>query len=109
MESFSRGDSNASFFGVALLVKILLTQLCIVLCLFVVRQEWMFVLSCLDPAESDRVGRFMFKRDAKMAAIGQVLLLKAAVETLSVDTSEDVRFERTSKGKPVPVSAPSPS
>lgn len=61
--------------------------------------EWARALSSIQKEEQERIGRFVFKRDAKASLAGQLMLRKLARETLQL-SNDEIKLERTSKGKP---------
>ena len=38
------------------------------------RSEWMFCGQCIQNEEKDRIQRFVFKKDAKAAMVGQIII-----------------------------------
>ncbi|XP_064638099.1 L-aminoadipate-semialdehyde dehydrogenase-phosphopantetheinyl transferase-like [Lineus longissimus] len=63
------------------------------------KAEWMLAAQCVQMEEKNRIGKFVFKRDAKSAMAGRLLLRKAISDTLQIPYG-DVRLDRTEKGKP---------
>ncbi|GLH10251.1 Neurexin-4, partial [Gryllus bimaculatus] len=60
--------------------------------------QLLLATSCLQPEEKERIGRFVYKKDAKASLIGR-LFLRKYVGDLVGDYSS-VKFERDEKGKP---------
>lgn len=63
------------------------------------RSEWLFAARCVQPEEKERIGQFVFTKDAKSAMAGRLLLRKFVCEKMSVPWSH-IRLERSTKGKP---------
>ncbi|NWV72086.1 ADPPT transferase, partial [Malurus elegans] len=63
------------------------------------RREWLLAAQLVQPEEKDRIGQFVFARDAKAALAGRLLMRKLIAEELSIPWNE-VHLQRTSKGKP---------
>ncbi|XP_030325000.1 L-aminoadipate-semialdehyde dehydrogenase-phosphopantetheinyl transferase [Calypte anna] len=63
------------------------------------REEWLLAARLVQPEEKDRVGQFVFARDAKAALAGRLLIRKLIAEKLCIPWNE-IRLQRTSKGKP---------
>jgi len=63
------------------------------------REEWLLACRCIQPEEKDRIHRFVFKRDAKAAMAGRLLLRKVIHKNLGIDY-QDIRLDRSDKGKP---------
>lgn len=63
------------------------------------RSEWMFCGQCIQSEEKDRIQRFVFKKDAKAAMIGRLLIRKAIADCLHLPYKE-IKLGRTEKGKP---------
>ncbi|XP_072562836.1 L-aminoadipate-semialdehyde dehydrogenase-phosphopantetheinyl transferase [Paramormyrops kingsleyae] len=61
--------------------------------------QWLFAARCIQREEKERIGRFMFARDAKFAMAGRLLMRKLISEKMAVPWNE-VCLERTPKGKP---------
>jgi len=64
-------------------------------------QEWEFCLGCVGLAEAARIRRFRFRKDAKLAMAGRLLLLQAAARLLRLPSPQLARFERSPRGRPV--------
>ncbi|CAH1777189.1 unnamed protein product [Owenia fusiformis] len=62
--------------------------------------EWTMAAQCIQPEEKERIGKFVFKKDAKSSMAGRLLLRKVISETLNIPY-KDVKLGRTPKGKPV--------
>ena len=43
------------------------------------QKEWTLAAECVQPEEKDRIGRFVFKKDAKSAMVSQFCLQATAV------------------------------
>ncbi|XP_037232991.1 L-aminoadipate-semialdehyde dehydrogenase-phosphopantetheinyl transferase isoform X3 [Falco rusticolus] len=63
------------------------------------RQEWLLAAQLVQPEEKDRIGQFVFARDAKAALAGRLLIRKLIAEKLCIPWNE-IHLQRTSKGKP---------
>uniref|UniRef100_A0A1A8E8A8 L-aminoadipate-semialdehyde dehydrogenase-phosphopantetheinyl transferase n=1 Tax=Nothobranchius kadleci TaxID=1051664 RepID=A0A1A8E8A8_NOTKA len=63
------------------------------------RSEWLFAARCVQREEKDRVGQFVFAKDAKSAMAGRLLLRKFVCERFGIPWSE-IRLERSPRGKP---------
>lgn len=63
------------------------------------RSEWLFAARCVQREEKDRIGQFVFAKDAKSAMAGRLLLRRLVCEKMAVPWSE-IRLERTPRGKP---------
>ncbi|XP_020615711.1 L-aminoadipate-semialdehyde dehydrogenase-phosphopantetheinyl transferase-like isoform X1 [Orbicella faveolata] len=63
------------------------------------RQEWLLGISCVQSEEKDRIMKFVFKKDAKSALIGRLLMRKVISEFTQLPYNE-VILKRTEKGKP---------
>ncbi|XP_073343958.1 L-aminoadipate-semialdehyde dehydrogenase-phosphopantetheinyl transferase [Pagrus major] len=63
------------------------------------RSDWLFVARCIQREEKDRIGQFVFAKDAKSAMAGRLLLRKFVCEKMEVPWSE-IRLERSPRGKP---------
>lgn len=63
------------------------------------RSEWLFASRCIQPEEKERIGQFVFTKDAKSALVGRLLLRKFVSEKMNVPWSQ-IRLERTPRGKP---------
>lgn len=63
------------------------------------QEEWMFCSRCIQPEEKLRIGKFVFKKDAKSAMVGRLLLRKVISEYLHIPY-KDIQLRRTEKGKP---------
>ncbi|XP_074650723.1 L-aminoadipate-semialdehyde dehydrogenase-phosphopantetheinyl transferase-like isoform X2 [Tubulanus polymorphus] len=67
---------------------------------FPTQSEWIRATQCVQPEEKTRIARFVYKRDAKAAICGRLLLRKCVQEMLQIPF-EDIEISRTEKGKPV--------
>ncbi|XP_067145977.1 L-aminoadipate-semialdehyde dehydrogenase-phosphopantetheinyl transferase isoform X1 [Apteryx mantelli] len=63
------------------------------------REEWLLAARLVQPEEKDRIGQFVFARDAKAALAGRLLIRKLIAEKLHIPWNE-ICLQRTSKGKP---------
>uniref|UniRef100_UPI00398F0D13 L-aminoadipate-semialdehyde dehydrogenase-phosphopantetheinyl transferase isoform X2 n=1 Tax=Pristiophorus japonicus TaxID=55135 RepID=UPI00398F0D13 len=63
------------------------------------RSEWLLAARCVQDEEKQRVGRFVFAKDAKAAMGGRLLIRKLIAEKLKIPWNE-IQLERTTKGKP---------
>lgn len=63
------------------------------------RSDWLFAARCIQQEEKDRIGQFVFAKDAKSALTGRLLLRKFVCEKMGIPWSE-IRLERSPRGKP---------
>ncbi|KAM9801178.1 L-aminoadipate-semialdehyde dehydrogenase-phosphopantetheinyl transferase [Neosynchiropus ocellatus] len=63
------------------------------------RSDWLFAARCVQPEEKERIGQFLFAKDAKSAMAGRLLLRKFVCDKMRVPWSE-VHLERSPRGKP---------
>lgn len=63
------------------------------------RSEWLFAARCIQREEKERIGQFVFAKDAKSAMAGRLLLRRFVCERMDVPWSE-IRLERSPRGKP---------
>ncbi|XP_027533119.1 L-aminoadipate-semialdehyde dehydrogenase-phosphopantetheinyl transferase isoform X3 [Neopelma chrysocephalum] len=63
------------------------------------RREWLLAAQLVQPEEKDRIGQFVFARDAKAALAGRLLMRKLIAEKMCIPWNK-VHLQRTSKGKP---------
>ncbi|XP_030258461.1 L-aminoadipate-semialdehyde dehydrogenase-phosphopantetheinyl transferase isoform X3 [Sparus aurata] len=63
------------------------------------RSDWLLAARCIQREEKDRIGQFVFAKDAKSAMAGRLLLRKFVCEKMEVPWSE-IRLERSPRGKP---------
>ncbi|NXL16201.1 ADPPT transferase, partial [Setophaga kirtlandii] len=63
------------------------------------RREWLLAAQLVQPEEKERIGQFVFARDAKAALAGRLLMRKLITEELCIPWNE-VHLQRTPKGKP---------
>ncbi|XP_061074232.1 L-aminoadipate-semialdehyde dehydrogenase-phosphopantetheinyl transferase [Conger conger] len=68
--------------------------------------EWLFAARCVQREEKERIGQFVFAKDAKLAMAGRLLLRKLIWERMGISWDQ-IRFERTAKGKPFLANPPS--
>uniref|UniRef100_A0A8C2X3W4 L-aminoadipate-semialdehyde dehydrogenase-phosphopantetheinyl transferase n=1 Tax=Cyclopterus lumpus TaxID=8103 RepID=A0A8C2X3W4_CYCLU len=61
--------------------------------------DWLFSARCVQREEKDRIGQFVFAKDAKSAMAGRLLLRKFVCERMGIPWSE-IRLERSPRGKP---------
>ncbi|XP_043850886.1 L-aminoadipate-semialdehyde dehydrogenase-phosphopantetheinyl transferase [Dromiciops gliroides] len=64
------------------------------------RAEWLLAARLVQPEEKDRIGQFVFARDAKAAMVGRLMMRKLIAEKLNIPWN-NILLQRTSKGKPV--------
>ncbi|GAB1293836.1 L-aminoadipate-semialdehyde dehydrogenase-phosphopantetheinyl transferase [Apodemus speciosus] len=64
------------------------------------RTEWLLAVRSIQPEEKERIGQFVFARDAKAAMAGRLMIRKLVAEKLNIPW-DHIRLQRTSKGKPV--------
>ncbi|XP_030008913.1 L-aminoadipate-semialdehyde dehydrogenase-phosphopantetheinyl transferase [Sphaeramia orbicularis] len=63
------------------------------------RSDWLFAARCIQPEEKERIGEFVFAKDAKSAMAGRLLLRRFICEKMGIPWS-DIRLERSPRGKP---------
>ncbi|XP_031462035.1 L-aminoadipate-semialdehyde dehydrogenase-phosphopantetheinyl transferase isoform X2 [Phasianus colchicus] len=63
------------------------------------REEWLLAARLVQPEEKERIGHFVYARDAKAALAGRLLMRKLIAEKLCIPWNE-IHLQRTSKGKP---------
>ncbi|XP_054458551.1 L-aminoadipate-semialdehyde dehydrogenase-phosphopantetheinyl transferase [Anoplopoma fimbria] len=63
------------------------------------RSDWLFAARCIQREEKDRIGQFVFAKDAKSAMTGRLLLRKFVNERMGIPWAE-IRLERSPRGKP---------
>ncbi|XP_035479341.1 L-aminoadipate-semialdehyde dehydrogenase-phosphopantetheinyl transferase isoform X2 [Scophthalmus maximus] len=63
------------------------------------RCDWLFAARCIQREEKERIGQFVFAKDAKSAMAGRLLLRRFVCERMGVPWSE-FRLERSPRGKP---------
>ncbi|XP_064856583.1 L-aminoadipate-semialdehyde dehydrogenase-phosphopantetheinyl transferase isoform X2 [Oncorhynchus nerka] len=63
------------------------------------RSEWLLAARCVQREEKERIGQFMFAKDAKSAMAGRLLLRRLVCDRMGVPWS-DIRLERSPRGKP---------
>uniref|UniRef100_A0A3B5B459 L-aminoadipate-semialdehyde dehydrogenase-phosphopantetheinyl transferase n=1 Tax=Stegastes partitus TaxID=144197 RepID=A0A3B5B459_9TELE len=63
------------------------------------RSDWLLAARCIQREEKDRIGQFVFAKDAKSAMAGRLLLRRFVCEKMGVPWSE-IRLERSPRGKP---------
>lgn len=63
------------------------------------RTEWLFASRCIQPEEKERIGQFVFAKDAKSAMAGRLLLRKFVCEKMNIPWAH-IRLERSPRGKP---------
>uniref|UniRef100_A0A8C8CCL9 L-aminoadipate-semialdehyde dehydrogenase-phosphopantetheinyl transferase n=1 Tax=Oncorhynchus tshawytscha TaxID=74940 RepID=A0A8C8CCL9_ONCTS len=63
------------------------------------RSEWLLAARCVQREEKQRIGQFMFAKDAKSAMAGRLLLRRLVCDRMGVPWS-DIRLERSPRGKP---------
>lgn len=73
------------------------------------RSEWTLAARCVQPEEKQRIGRFVFAKDAKSAMAGRLLIRKLVCEKMGF-AWDGFRLERTERGKPyLPQTSSAPS
>ncbi|KAG9331091.1 hypothetical protein JZ751_020264 [Albula glossodonta] len=70
--------------------------------------EWLFAVRCVQAEERERIGQFVFAKDAKSAMAGRLLMRKLISEHVGIPWDQ-IRLERTAKGKPFLANPPSSS
>ncbi|XP_051252556.1 L-aminoadipate-semialdehyde dehydrogenase-phosphopantetheinyl transferase isoform X1 [Dicentrarchus labrax] len=63
------------------------------------RADWLLAARCIQREEKDRIGQFVFAKDAKSAMAGRLLLRRFVCEKMGIPWS-DIRLERSPRGKP---------
>ncbi|XP_077398194.1 L-aminoadipate-semialdehyde dehydrogenase-phosphopantetheinyl transferase isoform X2 [Festucalex cinctus] len=63
------------------------------------RADWLFAARCVQPEEKDRIGKFVFAKDAKSAMAGRLLLRRFVCEKMHIPWAH-IRLERSPRGKP---------
>ncbi|KAM6988393.1 L-aminoadipate-semialdehyde dehydrogenase-phosphopantetheinyl transferase [Tautogolabrus adspersus] len=63
------------------------------------RSDWLFAARCIQREEKDRIGQFVFAKDAKSSMAGRLLLRRFVCEMMGIPWSE-IRLERSPRGKP---------
>ncbi|XP_051536003.1 L-aminoadipate-semialdehyde dehydrogenase-phosphopantetheinyl transferase [Myxocyprinus asiaticus] len=63
------------------------------------RSEWTLAARCIQPEEKERIGQFVFAKDAKSAMAGRLLIRKLVCEKMGF-VWDGFRLERTARGKP---------
>ncbi|XP_041655555.1 L-aminoadipate-semialdehyde dehydrogenase-phosphopantetheinyl transferase isoform X1 [Cheilinus undulatus] len=63
------------------------------------RSDWLFAARCIQREEKDRIGQFVFAKDAKSAMVGRLLLRRFVCEKMGIPWSE-IKLERSPRGKP---------
>ncbi|CAG6004541.1 unnamed protein product [Menidia menidia] len=63
------------------------------------RSDWLFAARCIQQEEKDRIGQFVFAKDAKSAMAGRLLLRRFVCERMGIPWSE-IRLKRSPRGKP---------
>ncbi|XP_070685739.1 L-aminoadipate-semialdehyde dehydrogenase-phosphopantetheinyl transferase [Pempheris klunzingeri] len=61
--------------------------------------DWLLAARCIQREEKDRIGQFVFAKDAKSALAGRLLLRRFVCERMGVPWSQ-IRLERSPRGKP---------
>ncbi|KAL2095880.1 hypothetical protein ACEWY4_008028 [Coilia grayii] len=64
------------------------------------RAEWLLAARCVQREEKERIGQFVFAKDAKSAMAGRLLIRKLVSEKMGI-VWDQIRLERTARGKPV--------
>ncbi|XP_050545503.1 L-aminoadipate-semialdehyde dehydrogenase-phosphopantetheinyl transferase [Daktulosphaira vitifoliae] len=63
------------------------------------KNEWSHAFRSIQSEEKERIGRFVFKRDAKSSIIGQLMIMKYLSETACVPWS-NIKIKRDTNNKP---------
>ncbi|XP_029302495.1 L-aminoadipate-semialdehyde dehydrogenase-phosphopantetheinyl transferase [Cottoperca gobio] len=63
------------------------------------RSDWLLASRCIQCEEKERIGQFVFAKDAKSAMAGRLLMRKFVCERMGILWSE-IRLERSPRGKP---------
>lgn len=63
------------------------------------RSDWLLAARCIQQEERDRIGQFVFAKDAKSAMAGRLLLRRFVCERMGIPWSE-IKLERSPRGKP---------
>ncbi|XP_020495651.2 L-aminoadipate-semialdehyde dehydrogenase-phosphopantetheinyl transferase isoform X1 [Labrus bergylta] len=63
------------------------------------RSDWLLAARCIQREEKDRIGQFVFAKDAKSAVAGRLLLRRFVCERMGIPWSQ-IRLERSPRGKP---------
>ncbi|KAK2170410.1 hypothetical protein LSH36_3g26066 [Paralvinella palmiformis] len=69
------------------------------------KEQWLIASSCIQAEEKNRIGKFVFQKDAKSALIGRLLLRRVVHKVLHIPY-KSIHLSRTNKGKPYLVSKP---
>ncbi|XP_063061558.1 L-aminoadipate-semialdehyde dehydrogenase-phosphopantetheinyl transferase isoform X2 [Engraulis encrasicolus] len=64
------------------------------------RAEWLLAARCVQREEKERIGQFVFAKDAKSAMAGRLLIRKLVSEKMGI-VWDQIRLERTARGKPI--------
>ncbi|XP_072248686.1 L-aminoadipate-semialdehyde dehydrogenase-phosphopantetheinyl transferase [Leuresthes tenuis] len=63
------------------------------------RSDWLFAARCIQREEKDRIGQFVYAKDAKSALAGRLLIRKFVCERMGIPWSE-ITLARSPRGKP---------
>ncbi|XP_037124112.1 L-aminoadipate-semialdehyde dehydrogenase-phosphopantetheinyl transferase isoform X1 [Syngnathus acus] len=63
------------------------------------RADWLFAARCIQPEEKDRIGKFVFAKDAKSAMAGRLLLRRFVCERMHIPWTH-ICLKRSPRGKP---------
>ncbi|KAM4567127.1 L-aminoadipate-semialdehyde dehydrogenase-phosphopantetheinyl transferase [Odontesthes bonariensis] len=63
------------------------------------RSDWLFAARCIQQEEKDRIGQFVYAKDAKSALAGRLLLRRFVCERMGIPWSE-ITLARSPRGKP---------
>ncbi|XP_077579340.1 L-aminoadipate-semialdehyde dehydrogenase-phosphopantetheinyl transferase [Stigmatopora nigra] len=63
------------------------------------RSDWLFAARCVQTEEKERIGKFVFAKDAKSAMAGRLLLRKFVCEEMHIPWTQ-IHLERSPRGKP---------
>ncbi|XP_036414011.1 L-aminoadipate-semialdehyde dehydrogenase-phosphopantetheinyl transferase [Colossoma macropomum] len=70
------------------------------------RSEWLLAARCVQQEEKQRIGQFVFTKDAKAAMAGRLLMRRLVCEKVCLPW-DGFRLDRTARGKPC-LAEPSP-
>ena len=63
-------------------------------------KEFLLASSCLQPEEKERIGRFVFKKDARASLVGR-LLIKKFIHEIAEIPYNSIKLTRDSNNKPI--------
>ncbi|XP_050420797.1 L-aminoadipate-semialdehyde dehydrogenase-phosphopantetheinyl transferase [Adelges cooleyi] len=64
------------------------------------KNDWSKISRSIQPEEKERIGRFVFKRDAKSSIIGQLMIMKYLSQVTHIPWSK-IKIKRDQNNKPV--------